>query len=83
LLEKAKNSDLTGESLRVSRAIEALEHAGTAAARELLNRLAAGAPGAWQTREAKSALRRLDRRRLSRIATLVFTLRESAKSAFD
>jgi WD40 repeat protein len=50
------------EDLRPIRAVEALEHAGTADARALLERLARGAEMAPQTREAKAALRRLSAR---------------------
>ncbi len=44
------------------RAVEALEHAGTAEARQLLKELAAGLPEATLTREADAALRRLGKR---------------------
>src|SRR5262249_10799132 len=44
------------------RAVEALEYAGTAAARELLAALARGAPEARLTREAGASLGRLTRR---------------------
>jgi hypothetical protein len=47
--------------LRQSRALLALEYADTAEARKLLEQLAAGAPGAWLTEVAHSALSRLDR----------------------
>ncbi len=46
-------------ALRLARAVEALERAGTAEARELLEALAGGAEGARLTREAKAALHRL------------------------
>jgi RNA polymerase sigma factor (sigma-70 family) len=48
--------------LRVSRAIEVLEHTGTPKARKFLAVLAGGAPGAWLTGEAKASLERLARR---------------------
>jgi RNA polymerase sigma factor (sigma-70 family) len=48
--------------LRVLRAVEALEHAGGAQERQLLEELGGGAPGAWLTREAKASLERLRRR---------------------
>jgi RNA polymerase sigma factor (sigma-70 family) len=46
------------QTLRAIRAVEALEYAGSAAARELLQSLACGAPEARLTREAKAALAR-------------------------
>jgi hypothetical protein len=63
LLEKLAGLGTTGEPLRASRAVEALERIGTPEARQVLTRLAAGAPGAWRTREAKAALDRLAGRR--------------------
>jgi hypothetical protein len=42
------------------RALEVLEHVGTAEARQVLGELAAGAPGAWLAGQAREALRRLD-----------------------
>jgi hypothetical protein len=45
----------------VVRAIEALEHTASPAARRLLAALATGAPEAHQTRQAQAALRRLER----------------------
>src|SRR5262249_54099418 len=47
------------EQLRQLRAVEVLEKAGGAEARELLRRLAVGAPAARLTREARAALERL------------------------
>ncbi len=52
----------TGETLRALRAIQLLELIGTPEARRLLETLAAGAPGAPETREAGAALRRLEAR---------------------
>jgi hypothetical protein len=46
--------------LRALRAIEVLESVGTAEAKAVLGKLAAGQPGAGLTREAKAALRRLE-----------------------
>jgi WD40 repeat protein len=54
--------DVSGERLRMLRAIEVLELAGTKEAREVLETLAAGAEGARLTEEAKAALGRLTRR---------------------
>jgi len=45
-----------------SRALLVLEQAGTPEARQALERLAEGAPGAWLTQEAKAALTRIARR---------------------
>ena len=45
--------------LRDVRGLEVLEKLGTTEARRLLERLAAGAPGAWMTREARVVLDRL------------------------
>lgn len=45
--------------LRTLRAIEVLEHIGTAEAKQILAKLAAGAPGAMVTQEAKASLERL------------------------
>src|SRR5205085_2720286 len=59
LLGKLDRPTLAGEPLRQARAVEVLERAGTADARKVLARLAAGAPGAALTRDASAALRRL------------------------
>jgi WD40 repeat protein len=48
----------TGEDLRCSRAVHALELAGTSAARDLLGEWSKGAPGAFLTEEAKAATKR-------------------------
>jgi hypothetical protein len=61
LLRKLKGAARLQEQLRLSRALQALEHSRTAAARRLLERLAAGAAESWQTREAKASLGRLAR----------------------
>jgi hypothetical protein len=55
-------SEWSPEELRCLRAVEALEHSGTREACALLEVLAAGAPAARLTREAKAALERLSRR---------------------
>jgi hypothetical protein len=54
-----RTQDWTAERLRDHRAIQALEHIGTPQAKEVLQKLAAGAPGALRTEEAKAALQRL------------------------
>jgi RNA polymerase sigma factor (sigma-70 family) len=59
LLAKLKDEGATGESMRQARAMEALERIATPEARQLLTKLAAGAAGARQTREAKATLARL------------------------
>jgi len=59
LLRKAA-LELTGERLRVLRAIELLERAGSAECKELLRSLAKGDAGAMQTREAADSVRRLE-----------------------
>jgi hypothetical protein len=53
--------DWTADRLRDHRAIQALEHIGTPAAKDLLEALAGGAPDARRTEEAKAALRRMVR----------------------
>jgi hypothetical protein len=52
----------SGEPLRQVRAVEVLEHIGTPKARQVLQKLAEGAPEARMTQEAKRALQRLARR---------------------
>ena len=59
LLEKIAGATPTPEEARAIRVVEALEQAGTAAARRLLTDLAGGVPEARLTREAKAALQRL------------------------
>jgi RNA polymerase sigma factor (sigma-70 family) len=49
------------ERVRTRRAVEVLERLGTADARQLLRRLADGAPDTWLTREARTTLQRLNR----------------------
>jgi hypothetical protein len=64
LLARVETGAAPGPLLRESRAVEALEQAGTAEARRLLRKLAGGAADAALTREARAALDRLgDRRR--------------------
>lgn len=65
LIEKQEREEWSpsAEGLRTRRASEVLERAGTAEAKDVLTRLASGAPGAWQTLDAKAALQRLAARR--------------------
>jgi len=66
-LQKEAKSALepSPERLRALRAIEVLEHVGTLPAQELLKSLAAGAPEARLTQEAKAALARLANQRVT------------------
>lgn len=60
MLEKLTGGTLNAELLRVVRAVEVLERIGTPAALKILRTLAQGAPGTLPTREAESALHRLE-----------------------
>jgi WD40 repeat protein len=62
LLEGLRTLPLSPDGLRGMRALEVLERIGTADARAVLKTLAAGAPAARLTREAKASLERLARR---------------------
>jgi hypothetical protein len=62
LLKENDGLTLPPQTRRAVRAVAALEHIGTPAARLLLGRLAEGASEARQTREANAALERLRRR---------------------
>jgi RNA polymerase sigma factor (sigma-70 family) len=59
LLNELATRPLSGEQARMVRATEILEHIATAEARQVLEALAGGAPGALQTRQAKASLGRL------------------------
>jgi WD40 repeat protein len=61
LLGRALGGTLTPEQIRLVRAVEVLEIAGTAEARQLLDALAKGAPGALATRQAQAALDRIQK----------------------
>src|SRR5262249_51949913 len=66
LKKQAKSSSgPSPERLLALRAIEVLEHIGTLQAQELLKSLAAGAPEARLTQEAKTALERLAKQRVT------------------
>ena len=58
----AEREGASGAWLRPLRAVEALEYAGTAEARDLLAKLSGGAPEARLTWESKASLNRLTRR---------------------
>jgi WD40 repeat protein len=62
LLKKVDAVTPTPAEVRAVRVVEVLEHAGTPAARRLLAELAGGVPEARLTREARAALRLLERR---------------------
>jgi RNA polymerase sigma factor (sigma-70 family) len=59
LLDQVESRTLSTEQLHTLRAVEVLEHIGTDEARAVLRSLAAGAPAATLTREAKATLERL------------------------
>lgn len=58
LIQRVEKKVLSADELRIVRAIDVLERQGSAEARTLLKTLAAGAPGALLTREARAALNR-------------------------
>jgi WD40 repeat protein len=64
LLEKLEQPAASPERLRALRAIEVLEHIGTAEARRVLEQLASGIPQARLTQEARASLECLARRRV-------------------
>jgi WD40 repeat protein len=66
ILEKSTVPQLTGEKLRMLRAIAVLEHIGTPEANKVLQELAKGVPAARQTQEAKAALGRMERQMAGR-----------------
>jgi WD40 repeat protein len=62
ILEKLEGGVPSPEQLRTVRSLQVLERIGSPEAQEALKSLAAGAPGAWLTQEAKAVLERLNRR---------------------
>jgi hypothetical protein len=62
LLEKLEGGSMPPENLRAWRALEVLEHIDTGEARQVLERLAGGAPDDALTQDAKLVLQRLGRR---------------------
>jgi WD40 repeat protein len=58
LLAKVEQVGASGEPLRQARAVETLERIGTGAARQVLEKLAAGHPVAHLTKDARAALQR-------------------------
>jgi RNA polymerase sigma factor (sigma-70 family) len=68
LLEKTARAawEITPERLRVVRSLEALELSGTPEARQVLEKLAGGAEGAWLSEAARAGLRRLENRAKAR-----------------
>jgi hypothetical protein len=62
LLTRLMDGPLTGDRLRAVRATAVLEYIGSSPARQLLEVLAGGAPGARLTEEARASLARLDGR---------------------
>jgi hypothetical protein len=62
LLDRLTQSVVPPEKRQAIRAVEALEYMATPQARELLQQLAGGAPGARLTREAAGSLKRLAER---------------------
>jgi WD40 repeat protein len=61
VLRRVSGKILDGDAVRNLRAVEVLEHVGSPEARQVLQALALGAPGARLTREAQGALARLAR----------------------
>jgi len=62
LLTRIEYPPLTVELLQAYRAVEALEHIGSPEARQVLEKVATGTEGARVTREAKAALKRMNKR---------------------
>jgi WD40 repeat protein len=62
LLEAWQRPTPSAARLRQLRALEVLEATGTPEARQLLEKIVGGAPGAWLTRQARATLERLQKR---------------------
>jgi len=62
LLDQLRTRPFSPQQLQRYRALEALENLATPEARQVLTVLAAGAPAAMQTKEAKASLERLGKR---------------------
>jgi hypothetical protein len=71
LLDQMDAVALKPESIRTLRAMEVLERIGTPEAKQVLEGLARGAPGAKVTQEAEAALKRLGKRALARTPSAV------------
>jgi WD40 repeat protein len=63
LLDRIDALPLSADRLRLLRALPVVERIATAEAKQILTRLAGGAPGAFATEQAKVSLERLNRRR--------------------
>jgi RNA polymerase sigma factor (sigma-70 family) len=63
LLRRLTDGPLTADRLRAVRAVAVLEYIASRDARQVLEALAGGAPGARLTEEARASLARLERRR--------------------
>jgi WD40 repeat protein len=66
LLADAATYQAPPDVLRALRALEVLEHIGTPEAREVVESMTKGAPGAWLTREAQATAARMDRKAAAR-----------------
>ena len=62
-LSRFENDDITPERLRFLRSLEILNEANTPAAKELINKLADGALGVWETEAARQARRGISKER--------------------
>jgi WD40 repeat protein len=62
LLNRLLRRQLSAEQIRLVRAVEVLEHTGTPEARQLIEALAQGAPGALLTQHTQAALDRIAKR---------------------